>query len=87
MLNGVSTPRHMRWDLAEGDVSNWDPLGGSKERRVSEGFREAHDLPEVVRGRMLCVTHGRMCYRRISRVGAGEWICPDERHLSPIAGS
>jgi hypothetical protein len=75
--------------MGEEDPSNLTPLGGpvrigpSKE----EGLRDAHELPEVVHGRMLCVTHGRMCYRRISRVGVGEWICPDERHGTPIKSS
>lgn len=74
--------------MSEDERSTPTPLGESQlPDRVSDRTLEEHDLPEVGRGRMLCVVHGRMCYRRISRVGFGEWICPDERHLTPIASS
>jgi hypothetical protein len=73
--------------MAEEDRSDLNPLGEDAPPSRGGGNQEGHVLPEVVRGRLLCVTHGRMCYRRISRVGIGEWICPDERHLTPIAGS
>jgi hypothetical protein len=43
-------------------------------------------LPNVVRGRMFCVSHGRQCYRGMSLVGENVWICPDERHSNPIPG-
>ena len=42
--------------------------------------QDAYRLTEVVRGRMLCIVHGRACYRRVSIVGESEWVCPDERH-------
>jgi hypothetical protein len=73
--------------MAEEDRSGFTPLGEDALPNRRGGIQEGHVLPEVVRGRLLCVTHGRMCYRRISRVGMGEWICPDERHLTPIVGS
>ena len=74
--------------MGEEDRSTPTPLGedGIPER-LRNGNQDGHKLPEVVRGRMLCVIHGLMCYRRISRMGVGEWICPDERHLNPLAGS
>ena len=43
-----------------------------------------YQLPEVTKGRMLCTSHGQICYRRISYTGEKEWICPDERHRRPI---
>ncbi len=43
-----------------------------------------YQLPQVVKGRMLCTSHGQVCYRRISYTGEKEWICPDERHRPPI---
>jgi hypothetical protein len=43
-------------------------------------------LPEVFRGRMFCVTHGRQCYRRKAFAGDFVWVCPDERHSRPVAG-
>lgn len=75
--------------MGEEDSSNSTPLGGPERLGPSSGkiARDVHNLPEVVHGRMLCVVHGRMCYRRISRVGVGEWICPDERHGTPIKSS
>lgn len=75
--------------MGEEDPSNSTPLGGPERLGPSNGeaARRVHKLPEVLHGRMLCVTHGRMCYRRISRVGVGEWICPDERHGTPIKSS
>ena len=42
-------------------------------------------LPEVFRGRMFCVIHGRQCYRSRTVVGEYVWICPDERHFTPLA--
>ena len=90
MLNGW--PLHSRierFGMGEEDPSNLTPLGGPERLYQSNGeaARDVHELPEVVHGRMLCVIHGRMCYRRISRVGVGEWICPDERHGTPIKSS
>jgi len=75
--------------MGEEDPSNLTPLGGLEKLGPSNGESRmrAHKLPEVVNGRMLCVAHGRMCYRRMSRVGIGEWICPDERHGTPIKSS
>jgi hypothetical protein len=75
--------------MGEEDPSNLTPLGGPEKLGRSNGGSQGdlHKLPEVVHGRMLCVAHGRMCYRRMSRVGVGEWICPDERHVSPIKSS
>jgi hypothetical protein len=75
--------------MGEDDPSNPTPLGEpSRLGRSGElASEDVHRLPEVVHGRMMCVAHGRMCYRRISRVGVGEWICPDERHRTPIKGS
>ena len=72
--------------MGEEDPSNLTPLGGPEKLGPSNGEarRDVHKLPEVVRGRMLCVAHGQMCYRRMSKVGVGEWICPDERHGTPI---
>jgi len=43
-----------------------------------------YELPQVSKGRMLCTSHGQICYRRISYTGEKEWICPDERHRRPI---
>jgi len=79
----------MRFDMGEEDPSNPTPLGEPARLNSSDGQgqRDVNKLPEVVHGRMLCVAHGRMCYRRISRVGVGEWICPDERHGTPIKSS
>jgi hypothetical protein len=75
--------------MVEEDASNPTPLGEPARFGSSNGKaqRNVHKLPEVVHGRMLCVAHGRMCYRRFSRVGVGEWICPDERHGAPIKSS
>ncbi len=75
--------------MGEEDPSNPTPLGEPARLGPSrrEEQRDMHKLPEVVQGRMLCVAHGRLCYRRISRVGVGEWICPDERHGMPIQSS
>ena len=71
--------------MSEDDRST-TPLGENRlPGRAGDRHLEGHNLPNVGRGRMLCVVHGRMCYRRISQVGIGEWICPDERHLAPIA--
>ena len=72
--------------MGEGDSSDFTPLGEDDLPGRCDVNEEGHTLPEVMRGRMLCVTHGRLCYRRISPVGMGEWICPDERHLAPILG-
>jgi hypothetical protein len=79
----------MRFDMGEEDPSNSTPLGEPPRLNSSdaEGLRDVHKLSDVVHGRMLCVVHGRMCYQRISRVGVGEWICPDERHGTPIKSS
>jgi hypothetical protein len=90
MLNGRQAPLELRVSvMGEKDPSNPTPLG--EPERLGSSSREAqsdsHKLPEVVHGRMLCVAHGRMCYRRISRVGVSEWICPDERHRMPIKSS
>ena len=46
-----------------------------------------YQLPQVVKGRMLCTSHGQVCYRRISYTGEKKWICPDERHRKPILDS
>jgi hypothetical protein len=75
--------------MGEEEHSNPTPLGEPERLRPSNGEArlDAHELPDVVHGRMLCVAHGRMCYRRISMVGVGEWVCPDERHGTPIKGS
>ena len=75
--------------MGEEDRSNMTPLGGPEKLGPSNGKAQGdeHKLPEVVHGRMLCVAHGRMCYRRMSRVGIGAWICPDERHGTPIKSS
>ena len=73
--------------MGEKDPSDFTPLGESSLPSRGGLNEEGHTLPEVMRGRMLCVTHGRLCYRRISRVGVPEWICPDERHLTPVANS
>jgi len=72
--------------MGEEDPSNPTPMGESARlgRSIREALGVVHKLPEVVRGRMLCVAHGQMCYRRTSKVGVGEWICPDERHGTPI---
>ncbi len=43
-------------------------------------------LPEILRGRMFCLTHGRQCYRGRAFGGEIIWICPDERHSKPLAG-
>ena len=48
---------------------------------------EAYQLGDIVRGRMLCMHHGRICYRRVSFTGEREWVCPDERHGKPIRDS
>ena len=45
---------------------------------------EEYHLVAVDRGRMLCVNHGRVCYRRVHFTGEKEWVCPDERHRKPI---
>ncbi len=90
MLNGRSSILELCvCIMGEEDSSNSTPLGGPERLGPSSGgiAREVHKLPEVVHGRMLCVVHGRMCYRRISRVDVGEWICPDERHGTPIKSS
>lgn len=42
------------------------------------------ELSEVARGRMMCIAHGRECYRRVTPLGESYWICPDERHREPI---
>jgi len=74
--------------MGEEDPSISNPLGEPEKLSPDEnGSGNTHKLPEVVHGRMLCLVHGRMCYRRISRVGVGEWICPDERHQIPIRSS
>jgi hypothetical protein len=75
--------------MGEEEHSNPTPLGEPERLHPSsrEAQMEVHELPEVVHGRMLCVAHGRMCYRRVSRVGVGEWVCPDERHGTPIKAS
>jgi hypothetical protein len=75
--------------MGEEDPSHLTPLGEPSRLEVFNGKGQGvgHKLPEVVHGRMLCVAHGRMCYRRVSRVGVGEWICPDERHGTPIKSS
>ena len=90
MLNGRQATLELRVSvMGEKDPSNPTPLG--EPERLGSSNREAqsdsHKLPEVIHGRMLCVAHGRMCYRRISRVGLSEWICPDERHRTPIKSS
>ncbi len=41
---------------------------------------EEYQLTEVVRGRMFCIVHGRMCYRMVTVIGESIWVCPDERH-------
>lgn len=58
------------------------PIGKSDPPR-SEGYQ----LAEIVRGRMLCMHHGRVCYCRVFFTGEREWICPDERHRKPIRDS
>ena len=73
--------------MIEEDPSNSDPLGEGPRPKVFVGLSEAGSLPEVVHGRMLCVVHGRMCYRRISTMRSGEWVCPDERHEKAIGDS
>jgi hypothetical protein len=75
--------------MGDEDSSNPTPLGEPWRLGASDGEvqKDAHKLPEVANGRMLCVAHGRMCYRRTSVIGVGEWICPDERHGTPIKGS
>jgi hypothetical protein len=73
--------------MGEEDHSSPTPLGEQSADLRIGAPRDVHTLPEVARGRMLCIVHGRMCYRRISRVGVGEWICPDERHRTPISAS
>src|SRR4029077_4542745 len=75
--------------MGEEDPSNPTPLGepARLDSSIGQGRGDVHKLPEVVHGRMLCVTHGRVCYQRISKVGLGEWICPDERHGKPIKSS
>jgi hypothetical protein len=75
--------------MGEEDPSDLSPLGELSELGPSggKGQGEGHELPQVVHGRMLCVAHGHMCYRRVSIVGVGEWICPDERHAMPIKSS
>jgi len=45
---------------------------------------ENYHLSQVVKGRMLCTSHGQVCYRRMSYTGEKEWICPDERHRKSI---
>ena len=50
----------------------------------SEPFRGKYQLPQVAKGRMLCTSHGQICYRRVSYIGEKEWICPDERHRKAI---
>lgn len=45
---------------------------------------ETGNLPDITRGRMFCLMHGRECYRQFSATGEGQWICPDERHLKPV---
>ncbi len=49
--------------------------------------RGDYELPQVVKGRMLCISHGQVCYRRVSFTGEKEWVCPDERHWKPIQDS
>ncbi|OLB46668.1 hypothetical protein AUH73_08455 [archaeon 13_1_40CM_4_53_4] len=63
-----------------------DPDSESADSPEATGLPEAM-LPEILRGRMFCVTHGRQCYRG-GRTFGGEivWICPDERHSKPLAG-
>src|SRR5712691_4480956 len=75
--------------MGEEDTSNPTPMGESARlgRSIGEAPGDVHKLPEVAHGRMLCVANGRMCYRRVSRVGVGEWICHDERHGTPSKGS
>src|SRR6267378_200777 len=90
MLNGCQCPLDTCASImGEENPSNPTPLGepARLNSSVGQGQKDVHKLPEVVHGRMLCVAHGRMCYRRISRVGLGEWICPDERHGTPIKSS
>jgi hypothetical protein len=41
-------------------------------------------LPDIFRGRMFCVAHGRQCYRGRTFGGETVWICPDERHSKPL---
>ncbi len=43
-------------------------------------------LPDIFRGRMFCVRHGRQCYRGRNHAGENVWICPDERHSNPLIG-
>ncbi len=49
--------------------------------------RGEFQLPQIVRGRMLCISHGQVCYRRVSFTGEKEWVCPDERHRKAIQDS
>ena len=44
---------------------------------------DEYQLTEIARGRMLCILHGRVCYRRLTIIGENEWVCPDERHRKP----
>jgi hypothetical protein len=41
-------------------------------------------LPDVARGRLFCLSHGRLCYRQFSITGDREWVCPDERHVNKL---
>jgi hypothetical protein len=60
-----------------------DPLSPTLPQ-AEESETDDYQLTEVVRGRMLCLSHGRVCYRRVSMIGEKEWVCPDERHRRPI---
>ncbi len=73
--------------MVEEDPTNATPLGEPDQASRSVPRLEIHELPDVARGRMLCVINGRLCYRRASQIGIGDGMCPDERHGMPIQAS
>ncbi len=68
-------------DSESADSSEDTSMPSSEDTSMPEAM-----LPEILRGRMFCVTHGRQCYRGRAFGGEVIWICPDERHSKPLAG-
>ena len=66
-----------------------NPMTGPEGLPADEAGPDAdeYQLTEVARGRMLCIVHGRVCYRRVAIIGESEWVCPDERHRKPLRSS
>lgn len=83
--------KHTEGITAEGqDRAHSNPITDlgehpKKEARRSDGAEnEEYRLREIAHGRMLCVSHGRVCYQRVALGGEQEWVCPDERHRKNV---